>query len=343
MSEYDSQLRLRADQGIAAAARHDRSVDRRRQRQRHPDQAASPAPTATPSATSCRRPSPPELYRRRNLARQARRRCWPPCRWKPTILNMLLFMIIAVAGFGILAIFYMIVVEKTRDIGILKSLGASGRGVMGIFLAYGLSLGLVGSGVGMVIGLLFVHYINQIADCLGWITGRPVFNPAIYYFYRIPTIVDPRRWPGSSPGRWGSPWWPAFCRPCVRPACIPWRPCAMSEVGNLDVVRRRRAGRLAPCRRHPAGGAPQLLAKGLKKNYRKGPVEVPVLRGVEPGRAAGRVPGDRRPERLRQEHAPAPAGHARRARRRRDPLRRPADRQPRRRPSATRCATAASA
>ena len=66
------------------------------------------------------------------------------------ILNVLLFLIIAVAGFGILAIFYMIVVEKTRDIGILKSLGASGRGVMGIFLAYGLSLGLVGSGVGMV-------------------------------------------------------------------------------------------------------------------------------------------------------------------------------------------------
>ena len=44
-----------------------------------------------------------------------------------TILNILLFLIIAVAGFGILAIFYMIVVEKTRDIGILKSLGASGR------------------------------------------------------------------------------------------------------------------------------------------------------------------------------------------------------------------------
>ena len=57
------------------------------------------------------------------------------------VLNVLLFLIIAVAGFGILAIFFMIVVEKTRDIGILKSLGASGRGVMGIFLGYGLSSG----------------------------------------------------------------------------------------------------------------------------------------------------------------------------------------------------------
>lgn len=112
-------------------------------------------------------------------------------RMETAILNILLFLIIAVAGFGILAIFYMIVVEKTRDIGILKSLGASGQGVMGIFLAYGLSLGLIGCGAGLASGLLFVHYINEIADLLGRITGRPVFDPTIYYFYKIPTIVLP--------------------------------------------------------------------------------------------------------------------------------------------------------
>jgi lipoprotein-releasing system permease protein len=108
------------------------------------------------------------------------------------VLNVLLFMIIAVAGFGILAIFTMIVVEKTRDIGILKSLGASGQGVMGIFLGYGLALGIVGAGVGMALGLLFVRYINQIADLLGRLTGQPVFDPSVYYFYKIPTIVDPQ-------------------------------------------------------------------------------------------------------------------------------------------------------
>ena len=78
----------------------------------------------------------------------------------------LLFLIIAVAGFGILATFFMIVVEKTRDVGILKSLGAPSGGVMSIFLGYGLSLGTVGSGVGLVLGLLFVDNINKIA---GWI------------------------------------------------------------------------------------------------------------------------------------------------------------------------------
>lgn len=107
------------------------------------------------------------------------------------ILNVLLFMIIAVAGFGILAIFYMIVVEKTRDIGVLKSLGASGSGIMTIFLGYGLSLGSVGAGAGMVLGLLFVNYINEIADCLSYVTGQEVFDPTIYYFYEIPAIVNP--------------------------------------------------------------------------------------------------------------------------------------------------------
>ena len=107
------------------------------------------------------------------------------------ILNVLLFLIIAVAGFGILAIFYMIVVEKTRDIGILKALGASSGGVMSIFLGYGLALGLVGSGVGVGLGLLFVHYINEIEKGITWVLGRKVFDETIYYFPAIPTAVQP--------------------------------------------------------------------------------------------------------------------------------------------------------
>lgn len=108
-----------------------------------------------------------------------------------TILNILLFMIIAVAGFGILATFFMIVVEKTKDIGILKSLGAPSSGVMSIFLAYGLSLGIVGSGAGTVIGILFVVYINEIADVVAYLSGREVFDPSIYFFSSIPTLLSP--------------------------------------------------------------------------------------------------------------------------------------------------------
>ncbi len=108
-----------------------------------------------------------------------------------TILNLLLFMIIAVAGFGILATFFMIVVEKTKDIGVLKALGAPSSGVMSIFLGYGMALGLVGTSAGVILGLVFVRYINQIAGVVQMITGQEVFDPTIYYFSEIPTIVSP--------------------------------------------------------------------------------------------------------------------------------------------------------
>ena len=108
-----------------------------------------------------------------------------------TILNILLFLIIAVAGFGILATFFMIVVEKTRDIGILKALGAPSRGVMSIFLNYGFALGLVGATAGMVLGLMFVSYINEIAGMVEALTGREVFDPTVYYFQEIPVITHP--------------------------------------------------------------------------------------------------------------------------------------------------------
>lgn len=106
------------------------------------------------------------------------------------ILNVLLFMIVGVAGFGILAIFSMIVIEKTRDIGIMKALGASSWGILGIFLGYGLLLGLVGSLMGTVGGLLFTYYINEIEKILASLTGMSVFNGDVYYFRTIPTDVQ---------------------------------------------------------------------------------------------------------------------------------------------------------
>ena len=108
-----------------------------------------------------------------------------------SILNILLFMIIAVAGFGILAIFSMIVSEKTRDIGILKALGASSSGVMQIFLTYGLLLGVVGALMGTVLGLSITWNINGIETVIASLTGSKIFQGEVYYFNEIPTDV---RW-----------------------------------------------------------------------------------------------------------------------------------------------------
>jgi lipoprotein-releasing system permease protein len=104
---------------------------------------------------------------------------------------VLLFLIVGVAGFGILAIFSMIVVEKTRDIGILKALGASNGGVMKIFLAYGLLLGVVGAGFGTALGVTLTVYINQIEALLAHLTGMELFPRGVYYFNEIPTDIQP--------------------------------------------------------------------------------------------------------------------------------------------------------
>ena len=106
------------------------------------------------------------------------------------ILNLLLFMIVGVAGFSILAIFTMIVSEKYRDIGIMKSLGASSWGVLSIFLGYGLLLGTVGCAAGTALGLALTRNINEIEAWLSRQTGHQVFPRDVYYFKEIPTNID---------------------------------------------------------------------------------------------------------------------------------------------------------
>ncbi len=106
------------------------------------------------------------------------------------ILNLLLFLIVGVAGFSILAIFTMIVSEKIRDIGILKSLGASNRGVMGIFVWYAFLLGVVGCGAGTALGLGITHNINEIESFVNAQTGQQLFDRSVYYFDKIPTNVE---------------------------------------------------------------------------------------------------------------------------------------------------------
>lgn len=106
------------------------------------------------------------------------------------ILNLLLFMIVGVAGFSVLAIFTMIVSEKYRDIGILKSLGASNRGIMAIFVGYGLLLGVIGCVLGTMLGLFITEYINEIEAGLAILTGQQVFDRSVYYFDSIPTNID---------------------------------------------------------------------------------------------------------------------------------------------------------
>jgi len=84
----------------------------------------------------------------------------------------------------------MIVVEKTRDIGIIKSVGATSAGVATIFLGYGLVIGVIGSGLGLLLSYLLVHNINEIHAWMGRALHIQVWNPEVYMFDKIPNQMS---------------------------------------------------------------------------------------------------------------------------------------------------------
>lgn len=108
-----------------------------------------------------------------------------------TLMIIILGIISLVALVLIFVIFYMIVMQKTRDIGVLKSIGASSSGVAGIFLDYGAAVGVVGSALGALLGYLFVNNINPIADWLARNFGFQVWDREFFMFEKIPNEVQP--------------------------------------------------------------------------------------------------------------------------------------------------------
>lgn len=113
---------------------------------------------------------------------------------KETIMVMLVFGIISISSvFLVLSIFWAMISEKTRDIGVIRSLGAGGMSIAGLWMTYGLLLGVLGSGLGTAAAMLMVHNINPIHDWLGNAMGVQVWDPAVYYFTRIPNTIDPMK------------------------------------------------------------------------------------------------------------------------------------------------------
>lgn len=102
----------------------------------------------------------------------------------------LLFFIMIVAGFGIVNCQITFVVQKTREIGILKSLGASNRQVLWIFLSQSLVVGLLGVGLGLGIALLALSYRNEFLAFMNRMTGFELLPASIYQIYELPASIQ---------------------------------------------------------------------------------------------------------------------------------------------------------
>ncbi|MCD4657282.1 MAG: FtsX-like permease family protein [Planctomycetes bacterium] len=110
------------------------------------------------------------------------------------LLSVVLSFIIIYAGIMIVIIIYLMVKEKTKDIGILKALGGSPDGIQSIFLFNGFFIGFFGALFGLMAGLFVVFKSNWLEDIIERIWGIRIFPAEVYYLTYIPTKTDPSLW-----------------------------------------------------------------------------------------------------------------------------------------------------
>jgi len=108
------------------------------------------------------------------------------------VMLYILFFIVIVAAFGITCTLITFIVMKTREIGVMKALGASSRQVTGIFLAQSLLVSVLGVMAGLGAGLLSIAYRNEFLGFMRRTTGTELFPASIYQFTELPALVVPR-------------------------------------------------------------------------------------------------------------------------------------------------------
>lgn len=138
-------------------------------------------------------PIPPEQLRARTWEEE-RSTLLQAVDTEKRIISAMMLLIVAFAGVVIFLILTVMVIEKTRDLGVLRSLGATRRGVVLLFLRTGMILCITGTTLGAIAGWAFTDNINTIHDWLEKLTGRPLFPPNIYYLTEIPVAHNWGDW-----------------------------------------------------------------------------------------------------------------------------------------------------
>ena len=106
------------------------------------------------------------------------------------VMFLILTLIIIVAAFNVISSLIMMVKDKTRDIAILRTIGAGRGAVLRIFLMCGASVGVTGTVLGVVVGVLFCLNIETIQGWVEAATGSKVFSPEVYYLTHLPATLN---------------------------------------------------------------------------------------------------------------------------------------------------------
>jgi lipoprotein-releasing system permease protein len=112
-------------------------------------------------------------------------------RTERTTMFFVLIFVVIVAAFGIMSTLITSTVQKTREIGLLKALGARMSQIMWIFLAQGMIVGFFGTLIGLTSGIALVQYRNEVRDFLSATLHVELFPAAVYQFAEIPAEIVP--------------------------------------------------------------------------------------------------------------------------------------------------------
>ena len=104
-----------------------------------------------------------------------------------SIMFILLSMVVAVAAFNIVSTLVMVVREKRGDIAILRSFGATPRGIMSIFASQGTAIGVIGTLFGLVLGMLIMRYLNAAVGLIESIFDVELVSAEVYFIADLPT------------------------------------------------------------------------------------------------------------------------------------------------------------
>ncbi|MDE1939307.1 MAG: lipoprotein-releasing ABC transporter permease subunit [Alphaproteobacteria bacterium] len=107
------------------------------------------------------------------------------------VMFLILTLIILVAALNIVSGLYMLVKDKSSDIAILRTMGATRGAIMRVFLIAGVSVGVIGTFLGFLIGVVFCDNIESIRQFLSSLTGTTLFDPTIYFLSKMPAEMDP--------------------------------------------------------------------------------------------------------------------------------------------------------
>ncbi|MBM3610685.1 MAG: lipoprotein-releasing ABC transporter permease subunit [Alphaproteobacteria bacterium] len=106
------------------------------------------------------------------------------------VMFLILTLIILIAAFNIISGLVMLVKDKTTNIAILRTMGATRGMVLRIFLLVGSTIGVVGAFLGTMIGVLFCHNIESIRQFFQSLTGRTLFDAEFYFLSKLPAIIN---------------------------------------------------------------------------------------------------------------------------------------------------------